>query len=187
MLIRICNFSIYFILLYFFIAGAVKFPVDSSTGKVSYTEIVIVDSSLTKEILYKNAREWAAKAFVSVQNVIQMDDKEGGTLILKGLIKTGICNVAVIGPSDYVAFTMSIYTKNGRYKYLIADLYHKPLDPKLNDRFQVPLDTTDKTPRLFLRSRWLKTKENTDMIIKEFITSFKNNMSSNKIKKENDW
>lgn len=88
-----------------------KLPIDTSTGKFSYSETVYVDS-LTKHELFSTAIEWFAKTYNTSPNVIVMADKKSGEI-------TGIeC------PSGYINYTMSIYVKDGSYKYEITDFHH---------------------------------------------------------------
>lgn len=102
--------------------NAQNLPLDEKTGKITFTEVVTVDdSTATKDQLYSRAREWFARTFKSSQNVLQMDDKELGKLIGKG-------NFSII-PGLYltdsrVDFTLSIYLKDGRYKYELTDFNH---------------------------------------------------------------
>lgn len=94
------------------------FPIDSLTGKISYKEVVYLDSTVQQQVLYRAAREWFAKSFVSSNNVLQMDDEEAGILIGKGsftIIHT------IWGTPFPIRFTISMYFKNGRYKYELTD------------------------------------------------------------------
>lgn len=106
--------------------NAPNLPIDSSSGKITYTEVVYVDSLANKQELFSRAREWFAKAYKSSTNVLQMEDKENGKLVGKALIK--VYFKAFIGnqyfPGGYINYTISIYIKDGRYKYEITDFYH---------------------------------------------------------------
>lgn len=101
-----------------------EFPVDSSTNKISYTDVVSVDSLVKKQELFSKVREWFAKTYNSSTNVIQMEDKENGKIVGKALIqiykKTAITNYEW----GAIHYTISIYIKDGRYKYVITDFYH---------------------------------------------------------------
>lgn len=103
----------------------INFPIDSFTHKITYTEVVILDSSTSKLELYSRVREWFAKTYNSAMNVIQMDDKENGKIIGKALMKVYF---KTIFNSNYsggnINYTISIYVKDGKYKYEITDFYH---------------------------------------------------------------
>jgi hypothetical protein len=62
------------------------FPIDSLTHKITYTEVVYLDSLTDKQEIFSRAREWFASAYKSSINVIQMDDKEGGKIVGKAQI-----------------------------------------------------------------------------------------------------
>jgi len=51
MITRTCYACLYVLLQYACIACAVEYPIDSSTGKITYTEVVTVDSSINSIIL----------------------------------------------------------------------------------------------------------------------------------------
>jgi hypothetical protein len=91
-------------------------PVDSDTHKVTYSGVVEV-AGATQAQLYSRAYEWVVRTYKSAPDVLQMQDKESGKIILKGythaLVRGREC-----GP---VSHTFSIYLKDGRYKYDITD------------------------------------------------------------------
>jgi hypothetical protein len=101
------------------------FPVNEA-GKIIYTEVIEMPN-LTKDILYTRAYEWFAKSFNDAKNVIQMQDKEAGRLIGKGSF--GDINVSInfglVGVKGNVNFTISVYLKDGKYKYEITDFVHE--------------------------------------------------------------
>jgi hypothetical protein len=99
-------------------------PIDSLTGKITYTEVVVVDSLSNKQELFSRAREWFAKAYKSSTNVIQMEDKESGKIVGKALMQVYHKALGSNFPSGYINYTISIYIKDGKYKYEIIDFYH---------------------------------------------------------------
>lgn len=97
------------------------FPHDES-GQIAYAETIKVDSVLTKNQLYSRANEFFAKAFVSANNVIQYQDKDEGKIVGKGNLK-----IRCDGNESLLKFTISIFVKDGKYRYLINDLSHDEL------------------------------------------------------------
>jgi hypothetical protein len=99
-------------------------PIDSATSKITYSEVVFVDSLTNKNELFLRAREWFAKTYKSSMNVIQMEDKENGKIVGKASMqvyhKLGGSNY----PSGYINYTIFVYIKDGRYKYEITDFHH---------------------------------------------------------------
>lgn len=93
-----------------------QLPVDSNTHLVTYSGIVTVNG--TQEELYSRAREWFAKTYNSAQNVIQMDSKDKivGKALMQAYYKGG--------DYGYINYTISLYLKDGKYKYEISNFYH---------------------------------------------------------------
>ena len=90
-------------------------------------EFTLLDSVQgTKADLYIKAYDWIAKNFNSANNVIQMQDKEAGKFIIKGIIPYSVHGLMgnKVG-KEYIHFTMSISVKDGRYKCVIYDFYHE--------------------------------------------------------------
>lgn len=96
------------------------------TGKIVFTEVVEVPN-VTKDQLYSRAYEWFAKTFNSAQNVIQMQDKENGKIVGKGIFDemNASGTLGMGGVKGYAKFTISIYLKDGKYKYEVADFVHE--------------------------------------------------------------
>ena len=92
-------------------------PIDSATHLITYSGIVNVAGN--KDELYSRAREWFAKTYKSAQNVIQMDTKD--KIVGKALMQVYYKG----GDYGYINYTISIYLKDGKYKYEITDFYHK--------------------------------------------------------------
>jgi hypothetical protein len=88
-------------------------------GKVVYTAVTNADST-TKDVLYSNAKQWFAETYKSAQDVIQLDDKDAGTVIGKGLFKSGF-TVFMDALQVNVHHTVKIYVKDNKYKYEITD------------------------------------------------------------------
>lgn len=105
---------------------AIQQPTRFDFSSSPFTEVVLAEG-VTADELYYRAREWFSRAFRSANNVLQMDSKEKMLFIGKGAIE--IPPGSTFGPSKdatgYVRFTMSIYLKDGRYKYEVAVAKHE--------------------------------------------------------------
>ena len=92
-------------------------------NKVIFTEVIQVPEA-SKEELYLRARGWFADAFKNADEVLQLDSREDGAMVGKGItsitLQTGIMPV----PMD-VYFTVKIFCKEGRYKYEITNIYYE--------------------------------------------------------------
>jgi hypothetical protein len=94
-------------------------PLDAETHLVDYSGVVEV-AGANQTQLYFRAYEWIAKNYNSAQNVIQMQDKEAGKLIVKGRTKAYFKGHEF----GWITHTLSIYVKDGKYKYDITDFKH---------------------------------------------------------------
>ncbi len=102
----------------------IDFPIDKTTKRITYTEVIVVDSSLSKNELYSNAREWFAKTYNSSLSVIQMDDKELGKIVGKASIPVHFTSLGMMIEGGFIHYTISLQLKDGRYKYEITDFNH---------------------------------------------------------------
>ena len=90
-----------------------------------YNQIDSVPGSKTE--VYIKARTFIASYFTSAKNVIQMDDKEAGTIIAKGFFeiegaKGGFGNHLGF---DKIWVTITINAKDNKYRCKITDFTHE--------------------------------------------------------------
>jgi len=97
-----------------------NFP--TKNGFIYYTEVVQVDSTLSFEDLYLNAKKWLVDAFKSSKAVIQTDDKEAKLIIVKSYFTKGH-NAYVTNPKNW--FILKIEMKDGRYRYSLYDIRYE--------------------------------------------------------------
>jgi hypothetical protein len=120
----------------------------SPEGELIFTEVIPVNGS-TKDQLYIKAKHFFAKAFKSANDVIQLDDKESGTVVGKGfseiLINTGFSPV-----TTRLYYSVKIEVKEGRYRYMIEDLYYKSYANAQMGSIETPAES------VFLKSEYYK-------------------------------
>src|SRR5689334_22885937 len=83
---------------------------------ITYTGVVTIDSTTSKDVLFSKAKRWVAENFNSAQAVIQNEDKEAGNLILKA----GFQYMQIVPLAKFDAFmhyTFSLSFKEGKFKY----------------------------------------------------------------------
>lgn len=95
------------------------FPMDN--GKVVYSEVVKVDSTLTADQLFKNAKIWLIDAFKSAKDVIQTESQSDHLLVAKGFNNRSHNQIV----NGKIWFTLKLETKDGRYRYSIYDLIYE--------------------------------------------------------------
>ena len=107
------------------VPDTIAIPVNAK-GFAEYTEVVALDS-VSKDVLYLNALNWVNKTYKSGRSVIQSTDKDGGMIIgnanSDGLVYN---NIGVKSDAGYFSYTISIFCKDNRYKYVIDNItYNK--------------------------------------------------------------
>ncbi|WP_177204894.1 DUF4468 domain-containing protein [Hymenobacter arizonensis] len=93
-------------------------PVDPDTGLVAYTGVVEVPGALQAH-LYTRAAAWVAEHYPAATSAVQ--DKETGKLIVQGTAYPR----APAGFASSVTYTLSLYVKEGKYKYDFTGFRHE--------------------------------------------------------------
>ena len=110
-----------------------KYTLDSAewifpqkNGIVIYTDVIEVDSSIKKDELYNRAKSWFVTEYKSANAVLQMQDKDAGIIMGKGMFEAGYNMGLMVGLQIVnVYHTVKIFIKDGKYKYEITDLNGK--------------------------------------------------------------
>lgn len=104
---------------------AVGQKINPDTLSFNYTGVVQADSMSAKS-LQSRAKLFVAEAFKSAKDVTQMDDPDGGIIMVKGTMAP-VIKAPLLGHIEYgyVSFTIKIQVKDGRYKYTFSDFYHE--------------------------------------------------------------
>lgn len=188
-----------------------EFPLDTVDGGISFSEVVYVDSA-SKATLYTKAREWFVKSFKSSKAVLELEDKEVGKLIgkgnfsavseesmndnefikRKGLVSKELRERKNKGEVGSVSFVISIYIKDGRYKYEITDLTHKGMSATVAGYIVTQSDGGDLSnydpisgySEWMPRIRWKNIRANSLLTVQYLVADLKSTMAA-KDKTEN--
>ena len=100
-------------------------PIDSSTNRFAYDGIVKEDS-ISQEELYKRAKLWMVTNLKSSDKMTSIDDQSHESITGTGnlTLQTRSLMLAVIYEDAFVNFKMSIFLKNGKYRYRIENMTH---------------------------------------------------------------
>ena len=90
------------------------YPFNEISGIFTYEDVVTIDGKNSDE-LYVAIKKWIALNYNSANNVIQLDDKENHTLIVKGNFQTSL-----FGKKGWYSHTINIVTRDNRFKYIIT-------------------------------------------------------------------
>jgi hypothetical protein len=104
--------------------NAQELPIDNETGLISFSEVVLISDTVSKEELFNNAKHTFVVIFKNSQKVIQEENMDNGVIVGKGNFSVYAKAFGISAPAGYVNFTMSIYCKDGRYKYILTNFIH---------------------------------------------------------------
>ncbi|WP_346236705.1 DUF4468 domain-containing protein [Niabella insulamsoli] len=107
--------------------GRSQTKVEIKSGSPFYEEVVQLDSSITKESLYKSAKMSFVKVFKNAKYVTQVDDKELGKLAAKGVLTFNYGSYMNVGNhTEVIQFTIDITMKdNGRFRIRVFDFANR--------------------------------------------------------------
>ena len=90
-----------------------------------YEEVIVVNSNLKKEKIFTIINEYIASSYNSANTVIQLNDMNSGTIIIKGGFKHFRTGYLYTGYCGFVKYTLKIYVKDGKFKIIFQDFDHK--------------------------------------------------------------
>jgi hypothetical protein len=86
---------------------------NDKTGLVTITEIIELEG-FSKDAIYNKTKLWITQTYKSPQDVLQLDDKENGLIVIKA--------ISEISPT-YVHYTFTIKIKDGKIKLDTNHIY----------------------------------------------------------------
>lgn len=150
--------------------------IPTKDGQTVHLDTIITVDSATKADIYSSAKLWAAEYFKSAKAVIDLDDSQAGTVVIKGNTKMEIEH-----PFGYLQtrcyYTIKFSIKDYRYKLEIYDLYYKPDNGEWVGNYYSPPPTTYPStwflPKIGKRSVKVceQYRHQTIYIIKNIVTS----------------
>ncbi|GAA4506149.1 hypothetical protein GCM10023172_35040 [Hymenobacter ginsengisoli] len=111
-------------------------PISPASQLITYEGVVQVPGA-SQAVLFERARAWVSQAY-NLQNAeITQQDAATGQIVLRGArlvaLRNTYDNVPRSSYAGVVRHTLSIYVKDGRYKYVLSNLTHDALKtPHLN-------------------------------------------------------
>ncbi|MDO7851601.1 DUF4468 domain-containing protein [Hymenobacter convexus] len=160
-----------------------RLPYDAETHLITYQGVVEVPG-VGKDQLYVRAHEWVAKAYRSANAVIQMQDKEAGRLVAKGAMQITLPVLGAAADAGYIRHTLTLYVKDGRYKYVLSNLEHT--DVRLRATSVGPLEKED-LPFGMSKKQWDHLRRDADKGAKELISELQAAMTLKGTKDPSDF
>lgn len=145
---------------------------------VGMEKIVFLDSSLSASKIYDRALQWFVTTFNSVKSVVELQDREAGSIVGHPAFR---CELQEgLGKDGFVTYNISIWCKNGKYKYQIDNLEWK----SLVDDWKYPIDEFI-SDQYLIKKRKKMISKTTTLIVKNLLvitTDLEKFMG-----KSNDW
>jgi hypothetical protein len=140
----------------------------NENGRVEYTDVVRIDSTIGKDRIYAAVRSWFTSTFKDGSEVLQVQDKEAGELVGKGNInipskRFGYTAIGV----GIVWFKISVFAKDGRYRYSITDFKHEGGLKQIRDCGSLDDDDPDQCSKSIFQEVKEKTNEKILLLIKD--------------------
>lgn len=175
-----CVFTLLSVLIAFGQNETTNLPVDSSSGKITYSEVVAMKDSVSKSELFVRAKTCFVNLFKNSKEVIQNEDKENGIIAGKGNIRVNASALGTEVAGGHINFTLTIAVKKGRYKYTFTDFAHE------GNGINLPSggDLENGKPKNWKTKIWDSFLSQTDNEVKNMISSIK--LEMNKTSPQND-
>jgi len=160
---------------------------------LTFEEVVQVPE-LTSNEIYELARMWFVESFTNANNVLQINDKELGQLVGKGLFFYKSATFGGSAPvNGDISFIIKILCKDGRYKYIITDFTHAGTNTPNTKAYSFGIITEDKNtpveiPGMFKnwnQKQWTKMQNECKTTAKTLIKTLKSNISKENL--QDNW
>lgn len=176
------HFSFFFLLISLnSFSQEIDFPTGKN-GNICYTDVVKCEG-LNEQQIFDFTLDWFAKNFVSSNSVIQLKDNERHKIIGKG----SFIATHWMGNKWHINFTITVQTKDNRFKYEIEKIYAKPIT--MTKCYDIIEMEQYKSSCFIGKKNLYKFKEKIHYDIIDISDSLKNYIRIKATKKEtnNDW
>lgn len=166
-----------------------ELEIDSTTNKIVFTEVVQTPG-VNRSDLYNAAREWFVVSFKSADDVLQMEDKEAGILMGKAFNSVSATTGMGVTIPYMLYYTIKLYFKDGRYKYVVTDLIYRSDDNEHQNAVELFIvddylyKNKSKGKFDYMNKQW---KRETIKSIDKLISNLKSTMAKAKSLNNDDW
>lgn len=151
------------------LANAQDFPKDINTGKITYTDVVRIDSTTKKETFYS-----LAKQLCSTKENIKTDNPNEFTFVFKASVPVKYPSpIAGMNHSGSVEYIVTVMCKDGRYKYTITDFMHVS---QTANGGHLEAAAAECGKHLLTNAGWAAIKKQTFEHMDKFVMQLKQNM-----------
>lgn len=151
-------------------------PYDPDTHLIAY-EGVVETPGLTKDQLYTRAYDWMLRTFRTSNNVVQK--KEADQVVGSGAWPIFLLHQE----AGYVIHTLTVYVKDGRYKYVLSNLSHQSGSANLKGlRSGGPLEQPEASliPLLGAKKQWDNVRQQANNEAQKLVANLQTAMKGTK-------
>jgi len=168
------------------ICQKIELPLKDSL--IVYENVVRLDSTTKKDILYKRAKTWFINNSSTLKTTIDIDDNSNGTLVGKAEFKLSVPENAIVYFTRTCSFSIQVDVKDGRYRYKIFNIVttrpypHSVLVLDVSKNYMMYLKDEIRTYGFISKKRlsndFRETFEDLDTNIKKIINSLRSALKS---------
>lgn len=100
---------------------------------LEFSKVVQAEGKSADEI-YSSVKVWIAENYRSAQDIIQLDDKQGGIIVLKAAHQFNYSTMSAPSFPGPIHYTLKISIKDGRFKVDMDKIYHESTTGPLHYR-----------------------------------------------------
>jgi hypothetical protein len=102
-----------------------QYLIDPDTKKLTYSKVVEVPG-MDREDLYARVRKWSYQQYSNTTDVTLSEAPEGGHIFVAASF-----NLSTISGEGKVGVKLTLYVKDGKYRYIITDFTFKGIESPL--------------------------------------------------------
>ena len=153
----------------------------NENGFVTYSDVVYLDSSYSRKLLFENAERWFVDQYRSAQDVIQYKNIDQGEMIGKGIIQSNWKYGGNLMSTQVTVYhTVKLYFKDGRYKYSFSDFTDECISSGSSSSPRIITDSIVYKEKGFghkiINDMWIDVKTRTSKEVDLMISSLKSEM-----------
>lgn len=157
----------------------------SSNSQTNIENVVKVDSA-SQQSLYHRGVNWVATIFKESKEILVLSDSTQGVIKLKPSFNYK-SNIAYgrETTSSYIPYTIDLYLKDGRYKYIIANFIHKDFG-LISDQTENPITSKSRAEQKWSNKVWKDLQEEVKKHVINIESALRLAMNK-KSESEKDW
>jgi len=144
-------------------------PVDSITKLITYSEVVYLNDSISKNELFSRAK--SAFAVIYKNSILILnEDRDAGVISAQGTIQATVTFLGEYRDAGVINFTLTLSCKDGKYRYILTDFVFQEENTSRN------LNPLNKPADLSI-NQWKELKNNIHERMKKLIATIKTEMN----------